>query len=199
MLEQRAQVLQVEQQQAAIVGDLERKRQHAFLRVVQPQDARQQQRSQVRDGGADRVALLAEDVPEHRRAAAERGLRNPHQLEPLGKLGRCLARLTQTGQVPFDVGHEDRDADGGQALGHDLEGDGLAGSGGAGDEAVPVAERGEHEAFDVAVLGDQHRLGHGAKSLGGRGVPSSLASASGFARGGPRNPHKARNWHENML
>ena len=44
MLQHRAQVLDVEQQQAGVVGDLERQVQHAFLRVVQLQQAREQQR-----------------------------------------------------------------------------------------------------------------------------------------------------------
>jgi hypothetical protein len=43
MLEQGAQVLEVEQQEAVVVGDLEREREHAFLRLVEIQDARQQQ------------------------------------------------------------------------------------------------------------------------------------------------------------
>ena len=40
VLQHRAQVLQVEQQQAVVVGDLEHQRQHAVLRVVQVEQAR---------------------------------------------------------------------------------------------------------------------------------------------------------------
>ena len=48
---ERPQVLQVEQQQALVVGDLEGDREHAFLGVVQAEQPRQQQRPHLRDGG----------------------------------------------------------------------------------------------------------------------------------------------------
>ena len=63
--EHRAQVLQVEQQQALLVGDAEGDVEHALLDVVEIHQARQQQRAHLGDGGADRMALLAEQVPEH--------------------------------------------------------------------------------------------------------------------------------------
>ena len=63
----RAQVLEVEQQQALLVGDAERDVEHAFLHVVEVHQARQQQRTHLRDRGADRMALLAEHIPEHGR------------------------------------------------------------------------------------------------------------------------------------
>ena len=69
-LQQRAQVLEVEQQQLVVVGDLERERQDAFLRLVQVEEPRQQQRTHVGDRRADRMALLAPDVPERDRHAA---------------------------------------------------------------------------------------------------------------------------------
>ena len=66
-LQQRAQILQVEQQQPLLVGDAERDVEHALLRVVEIEQAREQQRSHLGDRGADAVALLAEEVPEHDR------------------------------------------------------------------------------------------------------------------------------------
>ena len=63
----RAQVLEVEQQQPLLVGDAERDVEHAFLHVVEIHQPRQQQRPHLRDRGADRMALLAEQVPEHHR------------------------------------------------------------------------------------------------------------------------------------
>jgi hypothetical protein len=57
VLEHRAQVLEVEQQQAAGVGDLEHQVQHAGLGVVEFEHARQQQRPHVGNGGAHRVAF----------------------------------------------------------------------------------------------------------------------------------------------
>ena len=59
-------VVQVEQQQAVVVGDVERDRQHAFLRFVQIQQSGQKQRPHFRDGRPDREPLLAVKIPENR-------------------------------------------------------------------------------------------------------------------------------------
>ena len=77
-------ILQVEQQQSLLVGDAERDVEHAFLHLVEVQQSRQQQRSHFDDGGADRMALLAEQIPEHRR-----GIRRARSRSPCS-----LARLT---------------------------------------------------------------------------------------------------------
>ena len=66
----RLQVVEVEQQQALVVGIAEGDVEHAFLRFVEPHQPRQQQRTHFGDRGADRVALLAVEVPEHRRVVA---------------------------------------------------------------------------------------------------------------------------------
>jgi hypothetical protein len=65
MLHHGAQILQIEQQQALVVGDLEHQLQHAGLGVVQIEQAAEQQRAHIRDGRAHRMALLAVNVPEH--------------------------------------------------------------------------------------------------------------------------------------
>ncbi len=63
VLERGSQVLEVEEQEAVVVGDLEDERKHAFLRVVELEDPREQERPHVRHGRPDRMTLLAEDVP----------------------------------------------------------------------------------------------------------------------------------------
>jgi hypothetical protein len=63
------------------------------------------------------------------------------QAELLGALGgraARVARLGHAGQVALDVGHEHRHAGRGQLLGDPLQRLGLAGAGGAGDQAVAV-------------------------------------------------------------
>ena len=45
---------------------------HALLGLVEAEQAREQQRAHLRDRGPDRMALLAEQVPEHDRAGARR-------------------------------------------------------------------------------------------------------------------------------
>ena len=62
-----AQILEIEQQQPLLVGDAERDVEHALLDVVEIEQARQQQRPHLGDGGAHRMALLPEQIPEHDR------------------------------------------------------------------------------------------------------------------------------------
>ena len=168
MLEQGAQVLQVEQQEPVVVGDLERQREHPFLRVVELQDAREQQRAHVGDRGAHRVALLAVDVPEDGGEALERGRLGADRLQARGELRRRLPGLGHPGQVALDVGHEHRHAERRQVLGDDLQRDRLAGARGARDEPVAVGERRQEEAFAIAVAGDQHGFGHVAGPCSGQ-------------------------------
>jgi hypothetical protein len=129
VLQHRAEVLEVEQQHAVVVGDLEHDRQDALLRLVEVEHARQQQRAQIGDGGSHRVALFAEDVPEHDRTSSVAWFVETKALQALEEFGRRGARPGDAGQVSLHVGHEDRNADAGERLGHHLEGHGLRGSG----------------------------------------------------------------------
>ena len=67
MVEQRPQVLQVEQQQPLIVGDFERDVENTLLGVGKIHQPRQQQRPHFGNRRADRMPLLAEEIPEDRR------------------------------------------------------------------------------------------------------------------------------------
>jgi len=62
----RTQVFHVEKQQSLLVRDLESDIHHAFLDIVEVHHAREQKWTHFGDGGAHRMALLAEDVPKHR-------------------------------------------------------------------------------------------------------------------------------------
>ena len=139
ILEQRLQVLQVDQRQLVVVGELESDVEHAFLGVVKVHQPRQEQRPHLRDGGADRMPLLAEQIPEDDRV----GLVVDRVADLLGpRLDPAfgLALLGDAGEIALHVGAEDRHAGVGEALGEALQGDGLAGAGGPGDEAVAVGE-----------------------------------------------------------
>ncbi|EWS53394.1 hypothetical protein X551_03818 [Methylibium sp. T29] len=160
VLQHRAQVLQVQQQHAVVVGDLEHQRQHALLGLVEREHAAQQQRAHVGHGGAHRVALGAEHVPQGGRAG-ERGRQvQAAVLQHLGELVVHAAGLGDTGQVALHVGQKDRHADLRELLGQRLQRDGLAGAGGPGDQPVAVGQGGQQRAFDLAVLGDQQGFGH---------------------------------------
>ena len=160
-LQHRAQVLGVEQQHPLLVGDLEDQVQHAFLGLVQAHHPRQQQRPHVGHGGAQRMALLAVDVPERDRDTGEGGHLEAEPVQALLQLGRGRARLRQAGQVALDVGQEHRHADGRETLGEHLQRDRLAGAGRPGDQAVAVGERREQVQQGVAVAGNEEGLGHG--------------------------------------
>ena len=63
----RLQIGEVEQQQLVLVGMAKDDLQHALLRVVEAEQPGEQQRPHLRDRGADRVALLAVQIPEDHR------------------------------------------------------------------------------------------------------------------------------------
>ncbi len=94
--EHRAQVLEVEQQQPLLVGDAEGDIEHALLRLVEIQQPRQQQRPHLRDRRADRMALLAEQVPEHDREL----VRLVFETESLGARDKGLLGLARLRKCP---------------------------------------------------------------------------------------------------
>ena len=187
VLQHRPQVLRVEQQQSVVVGDLEDEVEHAFLRVVQVQHPREQQRSHVGHGGAQRMTLRAEHVPERDGAGRElRGV-DAEALHPCVELRARPARLRDARQVALHVGRHDRHAEPREAFGEQLQRDGLAGAGGAGDQAVAVGERGQ-DAGQRRIVGlrgfwngDGERIEHGrqflskAAAVAGRGGTARLA------------------------
>ncbi|MDF3011665.1 MAG: hypothetical protein K0S03_2461 [Burkholderiales bacterium] len=159
MLQHGAQVLGVEQQQAGVVGDLEHEVEYALLRVVQAEQAREQERAHVGDGGAHRVARGAEQVPEDDGAGLVLEL-ELEELGALGHLGVAAAGLGHAREVAFHVCHEDRNADARELFGQALQGHRLAGAGGAGDETVAVGERGKQVQRGASFLGYEKRRGH---------------------------------------
>jgi hypothetical protein len=160
------QILEIQQQQAVVIRDLEHHVQHAALGIVQVQEAGEEQRPHVADGGAHGMSLLAVEIPE--------GDRKAHVLEafefqlrdPLSHLGVLASRLAEARQVTLHVGHEDGHADGGEALGQGAQGHGLAGSRGSGHQPVPIGHAGQEDQLGCAY-GDDLRLRHG--SLTGEG------------------------------
>ena len=164
VLDHGAQVFQVEQHQSLIVGNLEHQLQHATLRVVEVEQAREEQRPHVGNSGADGNAALTEDIPEgHGIGVGGKAFQ--------AKLGDAFQQLfggrasgAHAGQVAFDVRHEDRHARVGKAFGHRLQGDCLAGTGGAGDQAVAVGHLRQQGGICVFGFGKIEWFGHGGQS-----------------------------------
>ena len=162
VLEDAAQVVHVEEQQAVVVGDAVGDGEHGLLDLVEAQHAREEERADLGGGGAHRVALLAEDVPEHDWGAVEVPGGEAELLDARVDLLVAAAGLRDAGEVALDVGGEDRHADAAERLGEHLQRHGLAGAGGAGDEAVPVGhlrQQGDVRAAGVrAAAGSAGRL-----------------------------------------
>ena len=189
VLKHRAQVLQIEQQHAVVVGDLEHQAQHALLRLIECQHAREHQRAHVAHGGAHRVALrglaagAGKHIPQHGRAGDGFGCGQAAFFQHAGELVADAACLRDAGQVALHVGHEHRHADAAEVLGQRLQGDRLAGAGGAGDQPVAVGQFGQQVALDVAMLGNQDGLGHERAPEVRAGA--GWDSGAGCRRGGP--------------
>ncbi len=156
-----AQVLHIEQQEPLLVRDAEGDVEHALLDVVEIHHPRQQQRAHLRYGGAYRMPLDAEYVPEHDREL----VRLIGEAELLGAGDQRVLGLADLGyarQIALDVGSENRHAGARKTLRQNLQRDGLAGAGRARDQAVPVGKReaqglrlvAAHADEDCAVLVD---------------------------------------------
>jgi hypothetical protein len=85
------------------------------------------------------MAFGAEQVPVDRRKGAALVALDLELRGALHSLGVRAAGLADAGEVSLHVGHEDRHAIGGEALGECLQGHGLAGAGRARDQAMAVA------------------------------------------------------------
>jgi hypothetical protein len=176
--EQRAQIGQVEQQPALVVGGLEDHLQHAFLGVVQFQHAAEQGGAHLADGGAHRMAELAVDVPEHHRV----GLCFPVGELELGQARlELVARLArghrEARQVALGVGQEARHAEFREAFGQHHQRNGFAGAGGAGDHPVAVAVMRVEVDAGAVVAADQD-LSHGVPSVAGWAIVAKTARLS---------------------
>src|SRR3569832_2259091 len=136
----RAQVFQIEQQQTLIIRHLEGEAQQSTLRVVEAEQPRQQQRSHLRDRGAERHACLAEYVPERDGVIANAVIAESQFFSALRDFWGVCADLGHAGEIALHVGEKDRHADVAQALRELLQCNGLACARGAADEAVTVRE-----------------------------------------------------------
>ena len=136
------QVVEVEQQQALLVGDVEGDGEDAFLHLVEVHQPASSSGPISRDRGADRVALLAEQVPELDRDCRDTpvGLSRSRR-----RARRRLSWILPVGDPAIarpDSRPSRRRRRSGRrrpkALDDALQGDGLAGAGGARDQSVTV-------------------------------------------------------------
>ena len=178
MSQQFLQIFEIEQQQALVVGKAEGDREHPGLGVVEVEQAGQQDRPQLGDGGPQRMALLTQHIPEFHRAGGEGSPRQPQLLAPLAERRLLLTRRRQAGEITLHVGQQGGHTDPADLLHDSLQRHRFAGARGAGDQAVAIGEgrqqRTVHRTRGVAAgsrPGDQQGLeGHRDGSLVGRSV-----------------------------
>ena len=96
VLQHRAQIFQIEQQQPALIGDLENHVEHAFLRVVQVEQTTEQQRPHFRNRRAHRMSVFAKHIPEHNRTRFAFEIGNAEFLRALDNFRIVSARLAQS-------------------------------------------------------------------------------------------------------
>ena len=127
MLQHRAQVLEVEQQQPVVVGDLEHECEHArcvsFRLSMRPSSSGPMSEIVARTGWP----LWPNTIPEHDRARPNSGVGSLSASRRSAIFGELGPAAGEPGEIAFYVGHEHRHADCREALGQYLQGDGLAG------------------------------------------------------------------------
>ncbi len=170
--EHRAQVVQIEQQKALLVRDLERDVQHTFLGFGELKQSREQDRPHLADRGAQRVALLAEHVPEHDGRGFVAVVGQPDLLGAGFEFGLASARCAESGEVALHVGEETRDTHRAERLGHHLQADRLARARGSGDESMAVGEAGKQVNGALGRTAQEDGVGHG------RLIPAAAVAVS---------------------
>ena len=188
--EHRPQVLEIEKQQALVVGDAEGHLEDTLLGFIQLQQVREEDRPHLGHGGTHRMAVLAVDIPEQNRVAFESVVGDTDALESLGDLRVLTARSSQPREIALDVSREYRHPEARETLRQQLQGNRLACSGGAGDEAVAIGHTGIEENLlggGIAAHEEEFSFGHdGARQLvdGDDGI---LATAGTTPKPPPRD------------
>ncbi|MCY1356313.1 hypothetical protein D9M69_427600 [compost metagenome] len=140
MVEQRLEVLQVEQQQAFAIGHLECGVERRLLTVGQLQQVAEQQRAHLAERGAQWLPGLPGHVPQADRIGARLVVQPGHRGDAFGHLALRIAGRAEAAEVALDVGGEHRHAGVAEQLGETLQGHRLAGAGGAGHQAVTIGQ-----------------------------------------------------------
>ena len=151
MVEQRLEVLEVQQQQAFAICHLECRVERRLLAVRQLQQAAEQQRAHFADSGAQGMTRLAMNVPQRDRIRFARVMKKGHAGDAFGHLALRVRRSAQATEVTLYIGGKYRHARITERLGQALQRDGLARAGGASNQPVAVGQA--HGLGDGLVVG----------------------------------------------
>ena len=138
IVEHGPEVLEVYEEKAPLVSDAEDDVEDSGLGLVELHKTGEKVRAHLGDGRPHGVALLAEYVEKAHGAALELGILDTEFGHPLLDEAGQASGLADAGEVALHVGHEAGYSYLAECLRKDLEGDGLAGAGRAGDESVAV-------------------------------------------------------------
>ncbi len=97
------QILEIQQQQSFVVCHLEHQLQHPALGVVQAEQAGEQQRPHVGDGGPHRVALFGKQIPEQGGVGSKVGCRDAELCQSGVQLGGRGAGGAQPAEIPLHI------------------------------------------------------------------------------------------------
>ena len=139
ILQYPAQVFQINQMPAFVVGNLEYQVEQAFLGVVQIHQAREQHRPHFGYGNAHGDARFAEYVPKaHGKALQIVCAVQTEFRHPFADLARTVPGTADAGQIAFYVNQKHRHADIAETFRHFAQRNRFARTGRAGNQAVPV-------------------------------------------------------------
>ena len=159
-VEHGAEVLEVYQEKAVVIGNLEDDVENARLGLVQVHQAAQHIRSHAGNGGTHGVALLPVHVEKAHRTALELRILYAELRQALLYEAGKLAYLRDAAEVSLHIGHETGYAGLAESLCQHLQGNGFTGTGGTGDESVAAGH--------LPLQGDGAigRMGHIEAALG---------------------------------
>ena len=159
MVEDRAQVFQIQQQQAIVIGQFEGDVEYAGLGFIELEHAREKIGAELGYRGPHRMAFFSEQIPERDRAGFVGVIGNADVGDTRLDFFIHGSGDGQPRDVAFDIGHEHRHAHARKAFGQHHQGNRFPGTGGAGHQAVAVAVFGEQGNL-LFALADQD-VAHG--------------------------------------
>jgi hypothetical protein len=134
------QILEVDQGQRFVFGNLENDRKHGCLRFIERQHTGKKQRAHVANSGPHRCSGFAEHIPKlHGKSLKNKTL--VHKAATFHAIDNALliaALGGHAGEVPFDIRREHGNAHLTEGLRHSLQGHCFTRAGSAGDQTMAV-------------------------------------------------------------
>ncbi len=167
VLEHRLQIFEIEEEKPLLISDVENDIEHTFLRFIQPEQPRDEQRPHLGDRRTHGMPSLSEYVPEHHRESVRRDFETKF-LGPLDHSRLIRPRFREPAEVALHVGEKYRDADRGEILRQHTKRDRLARTRRPGDQPVAIGHLREEIHFGGTLRNKEWIDGHDHESDMGR-------------------------------